>query len=284
MKKRKILLCLFLICLCFGLSGCGAKSTADKLAAFAKQSFLQQDYESCINVFREVCGLNDLDATVSISYDFDYDYDKENKELDAVCHFSFTSDEIDRYATAEYYTPEADELAKILKSLSIALAQAELYEYSSSEGTIKLKIDCPMFLGIKTSTERKYELSGKDWVHVTVDGEWVYDGNMNMKKNNKTTSEAADNGSYQLPNTSRHTEYEAWSCAQNIVEGELKSPSTADFCSFTEAEVTHLGNGEYMVSGWVDAQNSFGAILRQSFVVTYTATEKGYTNGYVSFK
>lgn len=77
----------------------------------------------------------------------------------------------------------------------------------------------------------------------------------------------------------RHTDSEAWTCAKKIVKDSLKSPSTAKFCSFPESEVKHLGNGEYMVTGWVEAQNSFGALLRQSFVVTYTATENGYKNG-----
>lgn len=88
-----------------------------------------------------------------------------------------------------------------------------------------------------------------------------------------------EEGSKAPLNTARHTDSEAWVCAKKIVEDSLKSPSTAKFCSFTECKVEHLGNGEYMVTGWVEAQNSFGATLRQSFVVTYTATEKGYKNG-----
>ena len=79
--------------------------------------------------------------------------------------------------------------------------------------------------------------------------------------------------------SARHTDSEAWTCAKKIVKDSLKAPSTAKFCSFPESKVKHLGNGEYMVTGWVEAQNSFGAMLRQSFVVTYTATEKGYKNG-----
>jgi len=84
-------------------------------------------------------------------------------------------------------------------------------------------------------------------------------------------------------NSARHTDSEAWSCAKAIVEDNLKSPSTAKFCSFTEASVRHIGNGEYMVVGWVDAQNGFGATVREDFVVTYTATASGYRNGSVIF-
>lgn len=105
----------------------------------------------------------------------------------------------------------------------------------------------------------------------------VYGGNSSQNANTSaSTSKPSE------INTARHTDAEAWSCAQNIVEGYLKAPSTAKFCSFVDAQVTHLGNGEYKVVGWVDSQNSFGAMIRSNFVVTYTATPKGYKNGVAS--
>lgn len=81
-------------------------------------------------------------------------------------------------------------------------------------------------------------------------------------------------------NSARHDETTSYVIAQDIVESYLKAPSTAKFCSESECVIHHLGNGEYQVLGWVEAQNSYGAMLRQEFIVTYTATEKGYTNGY----
>ena len=81
--------------------------------------------------------------------------------------------------------------------------------------------------------------------------------------------------------SARHTDSEAFTCAKAIVKSSLKSPSTAKFCRITDATITHLGNGEYKVTGWVEAQNSFGATLRQNFVVVYTATKNGYKNGTV---
>ena len=81
-------------------------------------------------------------------------------------------------------------------------------------------------------------------------------------------------------NGARHDETTSYIIAQDIVESYLKSPSSAKFCRESECSIQHLGNGEYMVTGWVEAQNSYGAMLHQEFIVTYTATEKGYTNGY----
>jgi len=73
-------------------------------------------------------------------------------------------------------------------------------------------------------------------------------------------------------------ERDAWVCAQNVVENHLKSPSTADFCSYPEATITDLGNNKYKIVGYVDAQNSFGAVIRSYFTVTLTLTESGYTD------
>ena len=73
----------------------------------------------------------------------------------------------------------------------------------------------------------------------------------------------------------------AWVCAQKAVEDTLKSPSTAKFCSYTDASIQNLGGDKYHVSGYVDAQNSYGATLRKNFTVTLTLTSQGFTNSYV---
>lgn len=94
-----------------------------------------------------------------------------------------------------------------------------------------------------------------------------------------TPSSSSSSGSSSTINTARHSDEDAFYCATLIVEDYLKAPSTAKFCKLSDATVTHLGNGEYMVTGWVDAENSYGAMIRSDFVVTYTATEKGFKNG-----
>ena len=93
---------------------------------------------------------------------------------------------------------------------------------------------------------------------------------------NKETNSTSDTS------FARHTEDESWICAKKIVKDSLKSPSSAKFCSMSEATITHEGNGKYSVSGWVEAQNSYGAVLRQTFIVTYTATANGYKNANVT--
>lgn len=53
--------------------------------------------------------------------------------------------------------------------------------------------------------------------------------------------------------------------AEEAVRGSLKSPATADF-NGADRRVTHEGCA-YTVRGTVDAQNSFGALLRSSYRV-----------------
>ena len=94
-----------------------------------------------------------------------------------------------------------------------------------------------------------------------------------------SSSLSSSSGSSSTTNTARHFDDDAFYCATLIVKDYLKAPSTAKFCKLSDATVTHLGNGEYMVTGWVDAENSYGAMIRSDFIVTYTATEKGFKNG-----
>jgi len=60
----------------------------------------------------------------------------------------------------------------------------------------------------------------------------------------------------------------AFTQATFMIPRILKSPSTAEFCSITEARIQPLGDCSYEVRGYVDAQNSFGAKLRNNFTAT----------------
>lgn len=65
--------------------------------------------------------------------------------------------------------------------------------------------------------------------------------------------------------------------AKSEVEKQLKAPSTAEFCKEYETEIIRNGN-TWSIEGWVDAQNSFGAMLRNDFVVKITYTAKDTYN------
>lgn len=65
---------------------------------------------------------------------------------------------------------------------------------------------------------------------------------------------------------------EAWNINKQFIEDRLKAPSTAKWGSmlgeFQDPRkcVTDLGNGRFECRGWVDSQNSFGAMIRTHFV------------------
>ena len=57
---------------------------------------------------------------------------------------------------------------------------------------------------------------------------------------------------------------------ENIIEGVLKSPTTAQFCKSNEYTVgINREAGLALVGGYVDSQNGFGAMIRTEFVLEF---------------
>lgn len=70
----------------------------------------------------------------------------------------------------------------------------------------------------------------------------------------------------------------ARTAAQDLVKEKLKSPSTAKFPStvFSSAYTVKWSGTKWKVSGYVDAQNSFGATIREYWTATF---EMGSASG-----
>ena len=67
---------------------------------------------------------------------------------------------------------------------------------------------------------------------------------------------------------------------QQFIEKQLKAPSTAKFPSSREWKIDHVaGTADYHASSYVDAQNSFGAMIRSNITcdMTYDASTKLWT-------
>ena len=77
------------------------------------------------------------------------------------------------------------------------------------------------------------------------------------------TSCAVRSGS-QAPR--KYDAFDASTRCQDYVKRSLKAPSTAKFAPQNELTITGTTHGAWRVTGWVDAQNSFGAQLRNNFV------------------
>lgn len=58
-------------------------------------------------------------------------------------------------------------------------------------------------------------------------------------------------------------------CAKTYIEESLKAPSTAKF-PWSGGNVVPLGKNKYTVENYVDAQNSFGAMIRTNYTCTVT--------------
>lgn len=57
----------------------------------------------------------------------------------------------------------------------------------------------------------------------------------------------------------------AWYACRQFTEDRLKAPKTAEFERYNSAKVTKYDYDEWKVSMYVDAENSFGAMLRNGF-------------------
>ncbi len=55
--------------------------------------------------------------------------------------------------------------------------------------------------------------------------------------------------------------------AKFYVKEDLKAPSTAKFSGYDARNITLISECEFVVRGYVDAQNSFGAMIRNNYYV-----------------
>lgn len=71
---------------------------------------------------------------------------------------------------------------------------------------------------------------------------------------------------------------EVWAMAQLFIKDKLKSPSSAKFPVYGDSNVSiKKAKNYYKVSGYVDAQNSFGVELRNAFIVYLEKNGSNYT-------
>lgn len=62
-----------------------------------------------------------------------------------------------------------------------------------------------------------------------------------------------------------HSAVAAFTVCQQYVQQSLKAPGSAKWPGGYSDYTQHLGGGRYRVTAWVDAQNTFGALVRTNF-------------------
>lgn len=86
--------------------------------------------------------------------------------------------------------------------------------------------------------------------------------------NNSSSSDSYPN--YRIVSDEDDEYWYAVSTAQELVKDELKSPSTAKFSFDTSDYTVQRSGDQWKISGYVDAQNGFGATLREYWTATFT--------------
>lgn len=75
----------------------------------------------------------------------------------------------------------------------------------------------------------------------------------------------------------------AYLACEGFVSSSLKAPSTAEFEGYSPAAISSAGN-RYTVRSYVDAQNSFGAMIRTDFTcVVELRAERFYLDSLTGF-
>ncbi|HHL2713000.1 TPA: DNA translocase FtsK [Yersinia enterocolitica] len=69
----------------------------------------------------------------------------------------------------------------------------------------------------------------------------------------------------------------AYVYSKDLIAKSLKSPSTAKFSSYSDTNVRSYGECNFAIDGYVDAQNSFGAVIRTRFNASIRFDEKSQT-------
>ena len=163
-----------------------------------------------------------------------------------------------------------DEFASMLSRINIQEEQDEKREKEESEEKFK--------------KEYKKGWGCLVWVIgllILVIGGYLYATNKPKQSDTSypSTSTYKSSSSYSSSSSSSYIssdqEATAITLAQELVKKELKSPSTAKFpWSFSEYTVSRSGEN-WIVKGYVDAQNSFGAMIRSNFEACFKMKKQG---------
>lgn len=73
-------------------------------------------------------------------------------------------------------------------------------------------------------------------------------------------------------NSEKDKEFNAYYMSKTFCKDYLKSPSSAEFAPSRDCIIENKGGGSYRVKGFVEAQNSFGAMIKSTYEAELTNT------------
>lgn len=84
-----------------------------------------------------------------------------------------------------------------------------------------------------------------------------------------TSNAGSSNSSSSQSSSSKYSSDEimagVYTLAEKCVKNHLKSPSSAKFCSMSDCEFQKGEDGVYMMAGTVESENSYGAMLKETW-------------------
>ena len=181
------------------------------------------------NIIKNITSIIDESGVFPYDYELEIDYNRYGSDVWLKC------DEFEKL-------PE-DEQFSVLKELrDIVLSQENVHVGG----------------GVVLANETYYDYGGDNYGIVTI-SKAAYDGIVTRVRSEKDNTIISD-----------ETKAECWTLAINNVKESLKSPSTAKFPSSYNSDGVSITRNDntYYVSSYVDAENSFGAIVRTNFKVT----------------
>ena len=97
-----------------------------------------------------------------------------------------------------------------------------------------------------------------------------------------STDESSSNSSNSGSNSISRDDCDKPSVAyyiEQIVKERLKSPSTAKFPGYATKrdQLNCIGNDNYTITSWVDAQNSFGGVVRKNYYCKFSYNNNATT-------
>lgn len=144
--------------------------------------------------------------------------------------------------------------------------------------SMDLRSGVPAFIGateqIIHSNNNQYTYFSMDGVRkISMNGKTIYSVGTPFNTQSSSTSDTSDTTiSYTLTPTDDEKGF-AWAVAKREVKNILKSPSTAKFpFSYYNETIKKASGNKFQVKSYVEAQNSFGAMVKTNFIVEFEKT------------
>ena len=287
-KKKLSIFLLAFVCISTVLVGCEVPKSGISLA---EEKYETDAKPKLLEMLRDVTKLDDLDIEPELRNKGSVTNPETNKrESHLEVYITFKSDKIDEYFTTNYNDEKACKLAKLMNDIFVNVNENEdlLFTYDTEEETICITFTVGSMVKINTSSGRLYIIENgfENYDTLKIDENMVYHkkhGDYAVSNNIQNSSSSSSSSSKTNTTTSYRAVtdedilFEVWYVATEFVKDELKSPKSAEFprCNDSSVKITFAGNS-YMVTGYVDADNSFGAKIRTPFVLVLEKNGDNY--------